>query len=160
MEQILVRIASLQHMLNFAYCSGLYFNNNRSLVYVEGDLGAGKTTFTKEVARSMGINDNVTSPTFNIFKRYQGMYKYLNHFDIYRIEDNVYDQGFEEYWFSEDVTIIEWSNLLPDEFKDEYTVKLEFKLELETEARLVKINASKAYIDYIKENCDESIFRY
>ncbi len=81
------------------------------VILLNGDLGAGKTTFTQGFAKGLGVEKRVTSPTFTIMKEYDGRLK-LYHFDMYRIshEDEVEELGFEDYLFSEEgVSIIEWS---------------------------------------------------
>ena len=87
-----------------------------AVISLVGDLGAGKTTFTKGVARGLGIMDNVTSPTFTILNEYTGEEKRLYHFDFYRIEDpdELVELGFEDYFPSADgLTIVEWVEKAP-----------------------------------------------
>lgn len=83
------------------------------VICLEGDLGSGKTLFTKGFASSMGIKDNITSPTFTIVKEYQGELK-LFHMDVYRLSDSKENLGLEEYFKKRGVTIIEWSDLIPE----------------------------------------------
>ena len=83
------------------------------VICLEGDLGSGKTVFAKAFARAMGITDNITSPTFNIIKEYQGDMK-LFHMDVYRLSDMKQDIGIEEYFTKRGITIIEWSDLIED----------------------------------------------
>lgn len=83
------------------------------VICLEGDLGSGKTLFTKAFAKSMGIIDNITSPTFNIIKEYEGELK-LFHMDVYRLSEVKEDLGITEYFKRGGVTIIEWSDLIPD----------------------------------------------
>lgn len=82
-----------------------------SVLCLDGDLGAGKTTLTQFIAKEFGIDEYITSPTFTIIKEYEGTIPFY-HMDVYRIdsEDDMYDLGYEEYIYSEGVTIIEWSN--------------------------------------------------
>ncbi|MGE5351246.1 MAG: tRNA (adenosine(37)-N6)-threonylcarbamoyltransferase complex ATPase subunit type 1 TsaE [Syntrophothermus sp.] len=85
------------------------------VVALNGDLGAGKTSFIKYLLRNFEIN-NVSSPTFAIVNEYEGNLN-INHFDFYRINkvEELYDIGFEEYLTREDtVTFIEWAELLPE----------------------------------------------
>ena len=82
-----------------------------------GDLGTGKTTFTKGFARQMGIKDHVTSPTFKLISEYQGKKYKLNHIDAYRMNgpEDFLNIGGEEYLTSKNsVTIIEWGDILKD----------------------------------------------
>lgn len=83
------------------------------VICLEGDLGSGKTLFTKAFAKSMGIMDNITSPTFNIIKEYEGELK-LFHMDVYRLSEVKEDIGITEYFKRGGVTIIEWSDLISD----------------------------------------------
>lgn len=83
-----------------------------------GTLGAGKTTFTKGLAKALGVTKMVVSPTFTIIKEYQGSALTLYHIDMYRIEDEdeLYELGIEELYQKDTVTVIEWNKMqeLPD----------------------------------------------
>jgi len=83
------------------------------VICLYGDLGSGKTLFTKAFAKSMGITDNITSPTFNIIKEYEGECK-LFHMDVYRLNEVNQDLGIPEYFKKKGVTIIEWADLIED----------------------------------------------
>ncbi len=85
------------------------------IIAMTGDLGAGKTTMTKSLAKGLDIDEHITSPTFTIVNEYDGRLK-LFHFDVYRIEDieEMYDLGYEEYFYSGGVCIIEWANLIKE----------------------------------------------
>lgn len=98
-----------------------------SIICLVGDLGAGKTTLTQSFAKSLGIDDYITSPTFTIVNEYQGRLP-LYHFDVYRIgcSEEMYDIGYDEYINSDGVCIIEWSNLIEDILPDEY-LKIDLK---------------------------------
>lgn len=98
-----------------------------SIICLVGDLGAGKTTLTQSFAKSLGIDDYITSPTFTIVNEYQGRIP-LYHFDVYRIgcSEEMYDIGYDEYINSDGVCIIEWSNLIEDILPDEY-LKIDLK---------------------------------
>ena len=79
-----------------------------------GDLGSGKTVFTKAFALALGINENITSPTFNIIKEYDNAEMKLFHMDVYRLSDTKQDIGIEEYFTKRGVCIIEWADLSED----------------------------------------------
>ena len=87
------------------------------VICLNGDLGSGKTLFTKGFANAMGIDD-VTSPTFTIIKEYQGELM-LYHMDVYRLEDSNEEIGVEEYYDRGGVTIIEWSDMIRDRLPKE-----------------------------------------
>ena len=85
------------------------------VICLEGDLGSGKTLFTKAFAKSMGIVDNITSPTFNIIKEYDGEEGCkLFHMDVYRLSESKEDMGIEEYFTKKGITIIEWADMISD----------------------------------------------
>jgi len=83
------------------------------ILLLNGDLGAGKTTFTKGLAKAIGVKDEITSPTFTILNVYEdGDFK-LNHLDMYRIEDEdeIYELGIEDSFGDDSITVIEWNKL-------------------------------------------------
>ena len=83
------------------------------IICLDGDLGSGKTVFVKGFALSLGIKENITSPTFNIIKEYESGELPLYHMDVYRIDDNP-EIGIEDYFNNSGITIIEWSDLIKD----------------------------------------------
>jgi len=82
---------------------------------LKGDLGVGKTVFTKGMAHGLGIDEHVTSPTFNIVNVYEGKMPFY-HFDVYRITDpeEMYEIGYEEMFFGEGTCLIEWAELIEE----------------------------------------------
>ncbi len=84
-----------------------------------GDLGSGKTVFTKGFAGALGIDETITSPTFNIIKEYTTGELPLYHMDVYRLNGNVSELGIEEYYTKGGVTIIEWADTIMDQLPDE-----------------------------------------
>ncbi|MGM9949331.1 MAG: tRNA (adenosine(37)-N6)-threonylcarbamoyltransferase complex ATPase subunit type 1 TsaE [Lysinibacillus sp.] len=87
-------------------------------ITLEGDLGAGKTTFTQALAKGLGIARTVNSPTFTIMKQYNGRLP-LNHLDVYRLADSDEDLGWEEIFYGDAVTVVEWAHLIKDELPEE-----------------------------------------
>ena len=79
-----------------------------------GKMGSGKTTFIKAVCEELGVNDVITSPTFAIVNEYTANEESIYHFDFYRIKklEEVYDMGFEEYFYSGNYCFIEWPELV------------------------------------------------
>ena len=85
--------------------------NGRSVVLFRGGMGAGKTTLISRIAAALGSEDNVTSPTFALVNQYEGEGDCrIYHFDFYRIDsiDEVFDLGYEEYFYSGDLCLVEW----------------------------------------------------
>ncbi len=96
--------------------------DGRNVVAFFGDMGAGKTTLIREICAQLGSEDVVTSPTFALVNRYEsGDGRPLYHFDFYRIEraEEAFDMGYEEYFYSDGLCFVEWSEkieeLLPDD---------------------------------------------
>ena len=81
-----------------------------------GKMGAGKTTFIKAVCEELGVEDVITSPTFAIVNEYETKGEPIFHFDFYRIKklDEVYDMGYEDYFYSGSPCFIEWPELIED----------------------------------------------
>ena len=84
------------------------------IICLDGDLGVGKTVFTQGFAKGLGIEDSVNSPTFTIIQIYDEGILPLYHFDVYRIgePEEMYEIGYEEYFFGEGVCLIEWTKLI------------------------------------------------
>ena len=84
------------------------------VICLKGDLGSGKTIFTKGFAQALEVKEEVTSPTFNIIKEYTSGELPLYHMDVYRLNGNVEDLGIEEYYKKGGICIIEWSETIED----------------------------------------------
>lgn len=91
------------------------------IICLDGNLGVGKTVFTQGFAKGLGIEESVNSPTFTIVQVYDEGYIPLYHFDVYRIGDpeEMYEIGYEEYFFGEGVCLIEWSKLIEELIPEE-----------------------------------------
>lgn len=90
----------------------------KTLILLSGELGAGKTSFTKGLALGLEITKNVSSPTFTLMKNYVGRLP-LNHIDAYRLEGHPQDLGFDELFDEDSVTVIEWPLYLMDELPED-----------------------------------------
>jgi tRNA threonylcarbamoyladenosine biosynthesis protein TsaE len=122
----------------------------KSVVCLIGDLGAGKTTMTQSLAKSLEVDDYITSPTFTIVNEYEGKMP-LYHFDVYRIgsSDEMYDIGFDEYINGDGVCIIEWANLIEDILPDEYLyIEMNYK---ETGREMILTPKGEKYEEIVKE---------
>ena len=99
------------------------------IVALIGDLGTGKTALTKYIAEGLGIRETITSPTFTIVQEYRQGRLPLYHFDVYRIGDpeEMYELGYEEYFYGDGVCVIEWADLI-EELLPEYTkvIRIEY----------------------------------
>ena len=105
-----------------------------------GKMGAGKTTFIKAICEELGVDDVITSPTFAIVNEYQSSTtgESIFHFDFYRIKklDEVYDMGYEDYFYGSSLCFLEWPELI-DELLPEDATKVTIE-ETEDGGRLVK----------------------
>ena len=96
------------------------------VICLNGELGSGKTVFTKGFANALGIKETITSPTFNIIKEYDGELP-LYHMDVYRLDGNTDGLGIEEYFTKGGVVIIEWANTIKD-ILPEHRLDIKFKI--------------------------------
>ncbi len=98
-----------------------------AVIAYRGDLGAGKTAFTRGLARGLGITDPVTSPTYTIVNEYLGGRLPLFHFDMYRLNcsDDLFDIGWEDYLDRGGVCAVEWSENVSDALEDPIAVTIE-----------------------------------
>jgi tRNA threonylcarbamoyladenosine biosynthesis protein TsaE len=116
---------------------------------LEGDLGAGKTTFTKGLAKGLNITRNVNSPTFTIIKEYHGRLP-LYHMDVYRVEDSFEDLGFDEYFDGNGVTVVEWAHLVKEQLPEEL-LTIYLYLDNHDSRRLVLEPQGRRYEELCKE---------
>lgn len=116
------------------------------VICLEGELGSGKTVFVKGFAQALGIEETITSPTFNLVKEYPNGELPLYHMDVYRLEGACENVGFDEYFSKGGVSIVEWSDLicncLPEERLD-----IKFKVIDENTRVLIFEPHGKAYED-------------
>lgn len=108
------------------------------VICLKGELGSGKTVFVKGFANSLGIDENITSPTFNLVKEYQTGEMPLYHMDVYRLEDGDDGSiGLTDYFSKGGVTIIEWSDIIKDSLPDE-RLEIKFKV-IDEETRVLTL---------------------
>ena len=118
------------------------------VVALIGDLGTGKTTFTKKFAETLGVTDNLKSPTFNYVLEYFSGRLPLYHFDVYRLgeAEEIYEVGYEDYLNGDGVMLIEWADIIKSELPKEY---IEIILEYDGD------DTRKVSIEYIGNKAKE-----
>lgn len=100
-----------------------------TVIALIGDLGTGKTALTKAIADGLGVAETITSPTFNIVRQYESGRIPLYHFDVYRIDDidEMYELGYEEYFFGEGVCVVEWADMIEEIIpEDAIVIRMEY----------------------------------
>ena len=116
------------------------------VICLQGDLGSGKTMFTKGFAKAMQVEEEITSPTFNIIKEYTSGELPLYHMDVYRLDGKVDDLGIEEYYTKGGITIIEWADMIPDYLPEErLDIKIKNSSEDEDKRTIVLIPHGRKY---------------
>lgn len=118
-----------------------------TILAYRGDLGAGKTAFTRGLARGLGCKETVTSPTYTIVNEYLGGRLPLFHFDMYRLasSDDLWDIGWEDYLDREGVCAVEWSENVQDAMENAITVTIE---KLGENTRRITIEGGQGYADF------------
>ena len=118
-----------------------------TILAYRGDLGAGKTAFTRGLARGLGCKETVTSPTYTIVNEYLGGRLPLFHFDMYRLasSDDLWDIGWEDYLEREGVCAVEWSENVADAMENAVTVTIE---KLGETTRRITIEGGQGYADF------------
>ena len=114
-------------------------SKTNNIVFLYGDLGAGKTTFVKQIVKMLGSQDDTSSPTYSLVNEYHIPKGKLYHIDLYRINDTdeAVDMGIEEYLFSESYCFIEWPQVIVP-LVDDY-IKVEISVDAK-ESRTININ--------------------
>lgn len=97
------------------------------VICLVGELGSGKTIFVKGFAQALGLDENITSPTFNLVKEYLNGEMPLYHMDVYRLEGSTENIGIEDYFSKNGVTIIEWADMITDLLPEE-RLEIRFKV--------------------------------
>lgn len=114
-----IDIHSLQETQEFAQKMASLCQDKQIVITLDGDLGAGKTTWTKAFGKALGVKRTINSPTFTILKSYkQGNGQPLHHIDAYRMEGASQDLGFED-CFDEGISVVEWSEFIADQLPDD-----------------------------------------
>src|SRR5579871_443755 len=121
------------------------------LLLLDGDLGTGKTNLTQGIAEGLGVREVVSSPTFTLLKEYEGRLP-LYHFDLYRLDDatEILDLGFEEYFESNGVCVVEWANKAESLWPSEH-LRVRLKIVSETKRGMVLSGQGAHYIDLLFE---------
>nr|WP_307774644.1 tRNA (adenosine(37)-N6)-threonylcarbamoyltransferase complex ATPase subunit type 1 TsaE [uncultured Cetobacterium sp.] len=134
-----------------------YVDEN-SVVALIGDLGTGKTTFTKNFAKELGVTETLKSPTFNYVLEYLTGRLPLYHFDVYRLgsAEEIYEIGYEDYINNDGVSLIEWANIIETELPKKY-IRIEFAYSVDGDVE----NEREVSVEYIgdKEK-EEEILKY
>ena len=126
-----------------------------AVISLDGDLGAGKTTFTKYLAKGMGIEEDVSSPTFNILKCYfKGKFP-LYHIDAYRLEERInMDIGLEEVIEGDGVCVIEWGKFIQDLIFQPLIIKINI---IDANTRKFEISSDYQKYDKLMNDLKESL---
>lgn len=128
---------------------------------LEGDLGAGKTSLTKGIASGLGITEVVNSPTFTIIHEYETGRMPLYHMDVYRIKqpEEMYELGYEEYFYGQGLTVVEWANQIASLLPEEY---LQIEIHVNAEERSLEFAPHGVRYEHLIEEltgCDYSKYR-
>ena len=126
------------------------------VIALDGDLGAGKTTFSKAFADQLGVQGIVSSPTFTIIKEYEGRDLPFYHMDVYRLSIEEADElGLDDYFYGQGVTVIEWASLITDIMPPHYlSLFIEY---VDDEQRLITIKAyGERYVGCLEKLIDGS----
>ncbi len=121
------------------------------VVCLTGDLGAGKTVMIKAIAKALGVEEDVTSPTFTIIHEYTGRIP-IYHFDVYRIKklEEMEDLGYEEYFYGEGVCLVEWASEIESIIPEE-RLWIDIKRNVGDNSRTIDIEGSTKHFENIIE---------
>lgn len=147
MNEFKLVINGAQEMIDFGERLGRELKPNM-LITLEGDLGAGKTTMTKGIAKGLGVKDIVNSPTFTIMKIYEGNLT-LYHMDVYRLDNSSGDEYLEEYFYMDGVSVVEWAGNMSDIIPDERLEINIYNIDQETREIVITPKGNK-YIELVE----------
>ena len=135
----------MEKILNFSEIDTLAkkianYASENTVIALIGDLGTGKTTFTKTFAKEFGVKENLKSPTFNYVLEYLTGRLPLYHFDVYRLcnSEEIYEIGYEDYINNGGVALIEWADIILDDLPKEY-IRIDFSYYTKDDERKVNI---------------------
>ncbi len=146
-----IKLSNLEETEKFGIMLGKLLNSG-DILCLNGDLGAGKTTMTKSIGLGLGVEEYITSPTFALINQYRGRVP-VYHFDVYRLEnvEELYDLGFDEYFYGNGVCIIEWAEKI-EKMIPEDRIVIDIKKGNNLEERILYISGfGKGYERIIKE---------
>lgn len=159
MKKITLKINNLDELKNLSECLvQAILADKIHVLFLNGDLGAGKTTLTKQILADLGYHKVVSSPSFNIMKEYHFNNHDIYHFDLYRLENNIEDLGFEEIWDDKNaLSIIEWAQYLPEDLQQIYDLKI--AINLQNDNRLFELTSDNdSLIEKIGEDMHEYLY--
>ena len=143
-----VIVTSLKETEELAYALAA-FVRPPDVITLTGDLGVGKTTFTQAFAKGLGVGRTVSSPTFTILKQYEGKFSF-NHLDVYRLENSEEDLGWDELFFGNAISVVEWPQFIEEELPDAYlSITIEYVEENQRKFRFQPIG--ERFVDWCKE---------
>lgn len=154
MEQLILKINSIEEIQQLAY-DITHLASPSTVIALNGDLGAGKTTFTKGIGKALNIKRTINSPTFTIMKVYNaeerinGIDK-LYHLDVYRLDDSSSDFELEEYFYQNGLTVIEWASIIEDILPDT-TWKIDIYRLTDTTRKVVLSNFPEEVVEKLGE---------
>lgn len=143
-----IEVKNLDELESFAIKLARKLKNG-DVISLIGDLGAGKTTLVQYLAKELGVNDYVTSPTFAIVNIYDGDYQ-INHLDLYRLEDpsELEQIDYENYFYPDGITFIEWAKMGGDYLPPDM---IEIEINQIEDKRLIEIKGNNNRVSEIGE---------
>lgn len=112
--------------------------SDEKIILFSGEMGAGKTTLIKAFCKHLGVEDEVSSPTFSLVNEYEGRDGKIYHFDLYRIqsEEELYDIGYEDYFFSGYLCLVEWPEMASGIIPEKH---ISVKIRVENNQRIITV---------------------